>query len=108
MYRAAALALTVCFHSFVSHYFSLVHDWTRGMARGARGIPLDYGQAGLSPPVRFLAQDLRRNLWLGRRFRNRACVRIRHELESVVGSDGTDPGTAIDLRELYGFRTRGI
>src|SRR5271156_2887195 len=108
MDRASALAPTVCLHGFVSHYLSLVHDRASGMARGARGIPLDYRQAGLSPAVRFLAQDLRRNLWPGCRFRDCACLRVRHELEPAVGGDGTDPGAIIDLRELYGIRTRGL
>src|ERR1700680_4510012 len=101
MDRPFSVSTAVRLHGFVSHYFSIIHNRACGLADSTRSILSDHRNAGLSPPLRILAQDIRRDVWLRRCLRNRACIRVWHELEPAVGGDGTDSGAIADLRELY-------
>src|SRR6202043_3420991 len=61
MDRPFSVSTAVRLHGFVSHYLSFVHDRACGLAHGARSILSDHRKAGLSPPLRILAQDIRRD-----------------------------------------------
>src|ERR1700677_3092595 len=89
-YCALAVAIAVRLHGIVSHHLSVFHYRTGGVADGTRGAASHYRAARVPPRLRVLAEDLRNRVRHGRGLRNRAGLRVRHELERTVAPFGTD------------------
>src|SRR5258707_433797 len=83
----------VCFYRVVPHHLPVVHDRAGGVADRARSAAYDHRAPRMPPGVRLLAQDLRRGVRHGRGVRNRARLRVRHQLERTVATVRSDPGT---------------